>query len=129
MQGFTKWGDTDGGSSVYGVLTKRLGLRQDRTKPFSELYTSVGIGGGQFRSESDIDNGIESVGVFGSVAVRIIEPVGLVTEWTGQDLTIGVPFVPFRNLPMTVIPAITDVTGSAGDGTRFIFGVGYGFSF
>ncbi len=129
VQGLATWGDPDGGSSVYGVVTKRFGLRQDRTKPFSELYTSVGIGGGQFRSESDIDNGVDSVGVFGSVAVRIIEPIGFVTEWTGQDLTIGVPFVPFRKSPMTIIPAITDITGSAGDGTRFIVGVGYSFSF
>ena len=129
VQGIATWGDTDGGSSVYGVVSKRFRLRRDRTKPFSEFYTTVGIGGGQFRSESDIDNGIDSVGVFGSLAVRVIEPVGFVTEWTGQDLTIGVPFVPLRNVPMTVIPAITDVTGSAGDGTRFIFGVGYSFPF
>ena len=129
VQSFTAWGDTDGGSSIYGVVTKRFKLRQDRTMPFSELFTSVGIGGGQFRSESDINNGVNSVGVFGSLAVLIIEPIGFVTEWTGQDLTIGVPFVPFRKLSMTIIPAVTDITGSAGDGARFILGVGYSFSF
>lgn len=129
VQGLTTWGDTDGGSSVYGVTTKRFKLRRDRTKPFSEIYTSLGLGGGQFRSESDIDNGNETVGIFGSVAVKIIEPLGLVTEWTGQDLTIGIPIVLFRKLPLVIVPAITDVTGTAGDGTRFVVGVGYGFSF
>lgn len=129
VQGLTTWGDTDGGSSVYGVTTKRFMLRQDRTKPFSELYTSLGLGGGQFRSESDIDNGNETVGVFGSVALKIIQPVGLVTEWTGQDLTIGVPLVFFQNLPLVVVPAVTDLTGTAGDGTRFVIGAGYSFSF
>lgn len=129
IQGLTTWGETDGGSSVYGVTTKRFRLRKDRTKAFSELYTTLGLGGGQFRSESDIDNGNETLGVFGSIAVKIIQPLGFVTEWTGQDLTIGIPVVLFENLPLVIVPAITDVTGTAGDGTRFVVGVGYSFSF
>lgn len=129
VQGLTTWGDTDGGSSVYGVVTKRLKLRQDRTKPFSEIYTTIGAGGGQFRSESDIENGNENIGIFGSLAIKIVQPVGFVAEWTGQDLTLGVPIVLFRNLPLVIVPAITDITGSAGDGTRFVFGFGYSFSF
>ena len=129
VQGLTTWGTTDGGSSVYGVATKRFAVRRDRTKPFSEIYTSLGIGGGQFRSESDIDNGNETIGIFSSVGVKIIEPIGFVTEWTGQDMTIGVPIVPFRSLPLVVVPAVTDITGSAGDGARFVFGFGYTFSF
>ncbi|MGD1920558.1 MAG: hypothetical protein ACFCAD_17740 [Pleurocapsa sp.] len=129
VQGITTWGNTDGGSSVYGVATKRFKLRQDRTKPLSELYTSLGLGGGQFRSESDINNGNETIGVVGSVAVKIIEPVGFVTEWTGQDLTVGIPLVLFRRIPLVIVPAVTDITGTAGDGTRFVVGVGYSFSF
>lgn len=129
VQGLLTWGETDGGSSVFGVATKRFKLRQDRTKAFSEIYTTVGLGGGQFRSEFDINEGNETVGVFGSLAVKIIQPVGLVTEWTGQDLTIGVPLIPFRRLPLVIVPAVTDITGSAGDGTRFVVGLGYSFSF
>ncbi|WP_233219820.1 hypothetical protein [Pleurocapsa sp. CCALA 161] len=129
VQGLTTWGNTDGGSSVYGVATKRFKLRPDRTKPFSELYTTLGVGGGQFRSESNINEGNENVGVFGSLAVKVIQPIGLVAEWSGQDLTIGVPLVPFRKLPLVIVPSITDVTGSAGDGTRFVLGLGYSFSF
>jgi hypothetical protein len=129
VQGITTWGETDGGSSVYGVTTKRFKLRKDRTQAFSELYATLGLGGGQFRSESDIDNGNETIGIFGSVAVKILEPVGLVTEWSGQDLTIGVPLVLFRKLPLVIVPAITDITGAAGDGTRIVFGIGYSFSF
>ena len=128
-QGAFTWGNTDGGSSVYGAFTKRFVLKEDRTKPFSEIYTTLGIGGGQFRSESDIENGVESVGVFSSLSVRLIQPVSLITEWTGQDLTIGASIVPFRRLPLAIVPAVTDITGSAGDGARFIFGIGYSFSF
>ena len=129
VQGIATWGDTDGGSSVYGAASKRFKLRKDRTKPLSEIYTTLGVGGGQFRSESNINNGNENVGVFGSLAVKVIQPVGFVAEWSGQDLTIGVPLVPFRKLPLVLVPAVTDITGSAGDGTRFIFGLGYSFSF
>ena len=129
VQGLATWGNTDGGSSVFGVATKRLKLRRDRTKLFSEIYTTLGVGGGQFRSESDINEGNENVGVFGSLAIKVSRPIGLVAEWTGQDVTFGVPLVPFRKLPLVVVPAITDITGSAGDGTRFIFGLGYTYSF
>jgi len=129
VQGIATWGNTDGGSSVFGVATKRFKLREDRSKSFSEIYTTLGIGGGQFRSESDINNGNETVGIFSSVAVKVLDPVGFVVEWTGQDLTIGTPLVLFRKLPLVIVPAITDITGSAGDGTRFIFGFGYSFSF
>ena len=128
-QGAITWGDTDGGSSIYGVVTKRLPLRKDRTKSLSEMYISLGMGGGQYRSEPDIQNGVESVGVFGSLALRVIEPVSLVTEWSGQDLTIGTSIVPFKKLPLVIVPAVTDITGSAGDGARFVFGAGYSISY
>ena len=128
-QGAIIWGNTDGGSSVYGAVSKRFALRPDRTRPLSEMYMTLGLGGGQFRSESDVQNEIESVGVFGSVSVKVIEPISLITEWSGQDLTFGASIVPFRNLPVVIVPAVTDITGEAGDGARFIFGVGYSFSF
>lgn len=129
QNGFATWGDTDGGSSLYGVVTKRFLLRENLAQPFSELNLSLGVGGGQFRSESDIDNHVDSVGVFGTVAVRIVEPVSAIAEWTGQDLTLGLSYVPFRDLSLVIVPAVTDVTGNAGDGTRFILGVAYGFFF
>jgi len=129
VQGLTTWGNTDGGSSVYGVVTKRFKLRQDKNKTFSEIYTSVGVGGGQFRSESNINNGNETIGIFSSLAVRVIEPISFVTEWSGQDLTIGTPIVLFKKFPLVIVPGITDITGTAGDGARFIFGFGYTFSF
>ncbi len=128
-QGAITWGNTDGGSSLYGVVTKRLPFRRDKTKALSEMYISLGVGGGQYRSEFDIQNEVESVGVFGSFALRVVEPVSLITEWSGQDLTIGTSIVPFKNLPIVIVPAITDITGSAGDGARFVLGAGYSISF
>ncbi len=123
------WGLTDSGTSFYGVVTKRFRLQNRVDRPFSQLYISAGIGSGQFRSESNINEDNDSVGFFGSVAVRVTEPVNLIAEWTGQDLTIGLSVVPFRDIPLVITPGVTDITGKAGDGSRFILGVGYLISF
>lgn len=123
------WGDTDAGSSLYGVVSKIFQLRENPREPFSQLTASVGIGGGRFRSEDDIINDEDSIGVFGSIGLRVAEPVSLIADWTGQDLTIGASIVPFRNVPLVITPAIADITDNAGDGARFILGVGYNFTF
>ncbi|MBD2041052.1 hypothetical protein [Microcoleus sp. FACHB-672] len=123
------WGFTDAGTSVYGVATKTFNLQESVEEPFSLLVISAGIGSGQFRSESDIYSEIESVGVFGSAALRVVEPVNAIAEWTGQDLTLGLSYAPFRNIPIVLTGAVTDITGNAGDGSRFLLRVGYSFSF
>jgi hypothetical protein len=123
------WGSVDGEISPYGVVSKAFQLREDPRAPFSQLYVSAGAGTGRYRSQSDIVNRRDSVGVFGSVAVRVIEQVNFITEWSGQDLTLGISILPFPKIPLVFTPAVTDVTGTAGDGPRFTLGVGYGFSF
>jgi hypothetical protein len=123
------WGTVDGGISPFGVVSKAFQLREDPRMPFSQLYVSGGAGTGRYRSEGDIINNRDSVGIFGSVAVRVVERVNFITEWSGQDLTLGVSILPFPKIPLVFNPAVTDVTGTAGDGPRFTFGVGFGFSF
>ncbi|OUL36900.1 hypothetical protein BV372_04480 [Nostoc sp. T09] len=122
-------GSPDAGSSVYGVVSKIFPLKNDPTQPFSSVTLSLGLGGGRFRSEQDTKKGIDSVNVFGSVGVRVLEPISLIADWTGQDLTVGASIAPFRNFPMVITPAVADITGNAGDGARFILGVGFGYSF
>ena len=129
VQNAIAWGNTDGGTSPYGVVTKRFRLQERIENPFSQLYVSVGVGSGQFRSELDIQSDRNSIDVFGSVAVRVVEPVSAIAEWTGQDLTLGLSVVPFRNVSLVITPAVTDITGTSGDGSRFILGVGYLISF
>ncbi|GAB4177722.1 MAG: hypothetical protein Fur006_09560 [Coleofasciculaceae cyanobacterium] len=129
VKNLIRYGDTDSGTGYYGVVTKRFRLQEDVAKPFSQLYLSAGVGSGQFRSELDINSDRNSLGVFGSVALRVAEPISAIAEWSGQDLTLGLSIAPLRNMPLVITPAVTDITGSAGDGNRFILGVGYGFSF
>lgn len=93
------------------------------------MYVSAGLGTGRYRTENNVFTDDDTPGVFGSVALRIADPVNAIAEWSGQDLSLGFSLRPFREIPLIITPAITDVTGTAGDGVRFIFGVGYAITF
>lgn len=121
------WGGLDTNSSAYGVVSKVFRFK-DATQPFSSLTVNLGLGGGRFRSEDDVFDGDDSINVFGSAGLRVIEPISVIADWTGQDLNLGVSLVPFRNIPLTITPAIADVTSNAGDGARFVLSIGYGLS-
>lgn len=123
------WGSTDAGSSFYGVVTKTFRLQENVNKPFSLLVVSAGVGSGQFRSESDIYKDRETLGVFGSAALRVMKPLNAIAEWTGQDMTLGLSWVPFPKTPLVLTGGFTDITGNAGDGSRLIFRIGYILSF
>lgn len=129
LQNAVIWGYTDAGTSVYGVVTKTFRTSENTSDFLSYIVVSAGLGGGQFRPESDINNNIESVGIFGSVAVRVVEPLNAIAEWTGQDLTLGLSYVPFPNTPLIITGGVTDLTGNAGDGSRFLLRLGYLFTF
>ncbi|MFP4121796.1 S-layer homology domain-containing protein [Coleofasciculus sp.] len=123
------WGNTDGDQSVYGVVSKVFRLRENSSDPFSRLTASVGLGGGRFRSEEDIEDKEGTTNVFGSIGLQVVEPVTLIADWTGQDLYLGASIVPIQGVPLVITPAVADVTGNAGDEPRFILGIGYGLSF
>jgi hypothetical protein len=114
--------------SLYGVVSKVIRTRDDINLPFSRVAVTAGVGNGQFRTEDAVAKGINNVNVFGNVAVRVAQPVSLIAEWSGQDLGFGLSVAPFKNLPLTITPAVRDVVG-AGDGPRFVVGSGLGFKF
>lgn len=110
--------------TYYGSLTNTISLREDFSDPFSRLSLTGGLGTGRFRSVDQIANGEFAVGVFGSAALQIVPSTNLITEWTGQDLAVGVSVAPFPHFPLVLTPAIRDIAG-AGDGDpRFVLGVG-----
>ncbi len=122
------FGSPDGGSDVYGVVSKVFPFKKGDYR--RSVTASIGVGGGRFRSLSDINRrGDDSVNVFGSVGVRVAEPLSLIGEWTGQNLNLGASIQPFHNIPLIITPAVADITDNAGDGARFVLGVGYGFKF
>ena len=124
-----RWGGTDAGSSIYGVVSKFFQFTETTKEPFSQLTLSLGVGGGRFRSEGAIEDGVNSLGVFASAGLRIVEPVSAIVEWSGQDLNAGISLIPFPKVPLTVNLAGADLTGNAGDGARFVMSIGYNYFF
>jgi len=124
-----RWGGTDAGSSIYGVVSKFFQFTETTKEPFSQLTLSLGVGGGRFRSEGAIEDGVNSLGVFASAGLRIVEPVSAIVEWSGQDLNAGISLIPFPKIPLTVNLAGADLTGNAGDGARFVMSIGYNYFF
>lgn len=115
---------TDAGTSVYLVGSKVLRLRGNPVSPLGTLSLTAGVGTGRFRTEEQILDGDETVGVFGGGAVRLAGPASLIVDWTGQDLAAGLSVVPLRRVPLLVTPGVADLTTEP----RFILGVGYGFN-
>ncbi len=124
---FLSTGDTnDLEDSLYLSTTKIFKMREDINSPFSRVGATIGIGNGQFRSVDDITDDNGNVNVFGSLAFRVARPVSFVTEWTGQDLGMGLSVSPLRTVPLSIHLGARDIVG-AGDGARFVFGLGAGF--
>jgi hypothetical protein len=121
------WGGSDAGRSPYAVATHVVELRPDAAQPFSAVTATLGVGAGRFRSENDVAADHATVNVFGALGVQVIEPVSVSADWNGQDLFTGVSVSPSRHLPLVLNAGLADVTGTAGDGVRFIFSAGLGF--
>jgi peptidoglycan-associated lipoprotein len=120
---------TDGGRSVYGVVSTVVQIRDKATDPLSTLTLSLGAGDGRFRSENQIARDENAIGVFGSAGLRVFEWASLIADWTGQDLVAGTSIVPFIRVPLIFTIGVADITRRAGDGPRLTGGVGMGFRF
>jgi hypothetical protein len=120
---------TDGGSSKYAVMTSYIPTRERYGSPFSSITLTGGIGNGRFQTEQAFYDGKPGVNAFGSIGLRILSPVSLLADWTGQDLMLGASIVPFARIPLFITPSFADVTGTAGDGARFVLGVVLNLSF
>lgn len=125
--GFLNIGDdNDFEDSVYITTTKLFRTKENLDSPFSRIAITAGIGNGAFRTEDAIANNDRGFNPFASLAVRVAQPVSFITEWTGQDLGMGVSVSPLKRIPLTVNLGLRDLAG-AGDGVRFVGGLGLGF--
>jgi len=121
------WGGSDAGRSPYAVVTHVARLQPDPARPFSAATLTLGVGGGRFRTEDDVIADRETANVFASLGVQVVEPVSVIADWSGQDLFAGISVTPTRHLPLVIDAGLADLTGSAGDGVRFIIAAGLGF--
>lgn len=123
-----KWGNANKDEeTIYGVVTQRFDLRPNKDNPMP-LTTSLGVGTGAFRSVGAIEAGNNTPNVFGSVGVRVIPQVSLVSSWNGSSLGLAASAAPF-NFPVVVTAGVSDLTDNTEDGTQFVGGLGYSFGF
>ncbi|MHB1861825.1 MAG: hypothetical protein ACYCVL_02550 [Gemmatimonadaceae bacterium] len=122
------WGNTDGGTSVFGTMGRVFVLRPAEDAPLGVLSASIGIGNGRFRSEADVRAHRSAIGVFGGLGLRLIPSVAAVADWTGQDLDAGLTFTPFPGRGIVGSIGFADAARRAGNGPRFIMSIGYGFN-
>ena len=139
VENLIRWpeGSGDSGTSTYLVGSKLFQLRDEPFSPFGIAYLTAGVGNGRFRSPEDFD--FEDDGFqfnpFASLAVQVLPRVNAMTEWTGQDISVGLSIVPFREIPLVITLAGIDLQGNAEEAfgregkARFTGAVSYGFFF
>lgn len=130
-----KWDVGSPENTFYGTMTRRFELRPDSKKNNLPLTATLGLGTGGYRSLGAIEAGNNSANLFGSLGLRIIPQVSLISSWTGSQLNLGASVSLFRN-PFVINLGVTDVTGNRGnsDGDRlsrtgFLFSTGYAYKF
>jgi hypothetical protein len=121
---------TDGTDSWYGVLSKVFVLGGSDESPSGMAFIlSGGVGNGRFRTIDDVSANKQSVNAFGSLAFLLNSHISALTEYTGQDLNVGLSIVPLSAFPVVFTPALADVTQTASKTARFVLGVGIGMHF
>jgi hypothetical protein len=123
------WGGSDAGRSPYAVVTRVVRFKPDATEPLSALAATLGVGAGRFRTEAQVAAGRETANVFAALGLQVAEPVSVTADWNGQDLFAGVSVAPIRRVPLVITTGLADLTGSAGDGARFIVSAALGFRY
>lgn len=123
-----KWGAAETEEDTfYGVVTQRFDLRSGQSNALP-LTASVGVGTGTFRSNGAIAAGDNSPNIFGSLGLRVIPEVSVVTSWTGNSLGVAASAAPL-SVPLVVTAGVSDVTDNTVEGARFQGSLGYSFSF
>jgi len=120
----------------YAAASKVVALRNggDDATPFSQVTLNVGAGNGRFCQAEEVSTDIYTTKdcgamVFASAGLRANKYIGLVADFTGQDLNLGVSLAPFPKFPIVVTPALVDVAGMANKEMRFTLGAGIGMHF
>lgn len=111
----------DGVANYYGAVSKSIVLKTGDWKWFSALLMTVGMGSGRFQSWQDAQDRKNGIGAFGSLGVRVQDPLGISLGWAGSSLDAGVSVTPFRSFRMTINLGFRNLYTSYGPGLPKIF--------
>jgi hypothetical protein len=117
-------------ASYYGVVSKIFNAPIKGSENWMKSITvSGGVGNGRFRLIDQVRKDEETVMAFGSVGFLFHDQVNFITDWTGQDLNLGLTVVPFKKFPIALTPMVTEVLGLANSSARFVMAAGIGYRF
>ncbi len=129
-------GDTGADPNWFVAASRVVALRNggDDNTPFSQATLNIGAGNGRFCQAEEVATDIFttkdcSVNVFASAGLRANKYIGLIADYTGQDINLGVSLAPFPKFPIVITPALVDVAGMANKEMRFTVGAGIGMRF
>lgn len=120
-----QWMEGDSGQTFYGVVSKAFFLSPNEGDPFSLVFVHFGVGNGNFQTQDDIIAGRNAFNWFASAGVRLARPLSFIVNWYGSDLGVGLSIAPFRRFRLVLTPNIQDLTGSAGNGVRFMIAISF----
>ncbi|MCC7196336.1 MAG: hypothetical protein IT356_12345 [Gemmatimonadaceae bacterium] len=120
---------TDGADSWYGVISHVYQQPSADMAWLKAVTVSAGVGNGRFRTTADVRKDNKTVNAFASVALLVHDQVSFIGDYTGQDVNVGMSIVPFKSFPVSITPALVDLTGTASKSPRFTIGAGVGLHF
>ena len=115
--------------SFYVVASKVFRSPFEQVPWFKAITVSGGAGNGRFRLVSDFNAKKRTVNAFGSLALLLHDQVSVISDYTGEDVNVGVSVVPYKKIPLVITPALVDLTGTASRTARFVVGAGFGLHF
>lgn len=115
--------DRDFSKSYYLVFTKAFMLSQHR------LSISLGAGNGRFRSQDDIKNDKNTLGVFADVSASVTDWLEVFVDWSGNAVSVGASVQPLKKLPLTLTVAALDLTKTAVNAVPIAVGLGFSHRF
>lgn len=123
---------SDMGPSYYAAFSHAVQSLPSKIQGRSKLNYTIGVGSGRFEQKSlkDMETGKGEHGtiVFGNIAYEIHKSINIVAEWTGLNLALDFGWRPSLKLPSFNF-GLADITRFSGDKMRFVFSIGYAYSF
>ncbi len=136
VEGINLSGQSGADPNWFAAASRVVALRDggNEKTPFSQATLNIGAGNGRFCQAEEVATDIFTTKdcgamVFASVGVRANKYIGLIGDFTGQDVNLAVSLAPFPKFPIVITPALVDVAGMANKEMRFTLGAGIGMRF
>ncbi len=136
VEGINLSGESGADPNWFVAASRVVALRNggDDNTPFSQATLNIGAGNGRFCQAEEVATDVFNTKdcgamVFASAGLRANKYIGLIADYTGQDINLGVSLAPFPKFPIVLTPALVDVAGMANKEMRFTLGAGIGMRF